>query len=270
MRNAPPKLMTTSFVPSSRSSIFTLLQYRLLAAHAICSQVFKKDYTEFPDSEMVDRILAWAHGSSAEPPSLYSHLLRKQDGLYFIQDVDFVTFLNQYYDPVSKRIKLRYLCSPHCLFTAYPVHRVFLYLFCAFSGDVLPVSDIMMFAPLIPLGQNQAEHNMDENQFETDAWALATEFDSAHWKGFAEFLVFGPDPADPDSNPNSDYPAKHPAPERTLTWVLIMRLLRNAFSHQKEISWTGLARIKAHVLLYMKSRVNFRRLVRCYEACILP
>jgi hypothetical protein len=53
---------------------------------------------------MVSRILGWAHGSPAEPPELYKHLLRKNGQVYSIQDQDFVTFLVLFYDPNRKEI----------------------------------------------------------------------------------------------------------------------------------------------------------------------
>jgi hypothetical protein len=223
---------------------------------------------------MLNRILCWAEGSTAEPPVLYSHLLKKVGNLYVIQDIDFKTFLNQHYDPHQRKIVLSGLSTVFGLLT----------IVCS-PGDVLPVCDILMFAQLIPLGQNQQENKIDEDKFETEAWALSAEFEPLEWANFARFLINGPDSArsmDQTVNPNYTYPlnaskegasadkTKYRVPETGLDkWVIVMRLLRNIFGHQKHIKWQGLADVKARVLSYMKSALNFRRLIECYESCLL-
>lgn len=213
--------------------------------------VFKKDYTEMPNPEMLNHILNWATGSSQQPPELYAHLLAKRDGLYFIQDRDFITFLNVYFDSKQQKIVL-------------PA-----------GNNNLPVCDIMMFAPLIPLGQNQQDQKMNETKFEQTAQALAEKFDLDQWENFANYLVNGPDrdkKGDPKVNPNCNYtyPKKYPTPRTDLEqWVVVMRLLRNIFSHQRDPNWGGLAVAKAKILAYMKSAANFQLLVKCYQDCLL-
>jgi len=211
--------------------------------------VFLKDYTDLPDADMVQQILGWANGSPAEPPRLYSHLLVKTGDLYYIRDEDFKAFLAQFYDSTSKRIVRR--------------------------GGVLPVMDIMMFVPLIPLGQLQSDSKMDEAKFEAQATQFAGKhFEASNQAAFRTWLVNGPDPArktDKLANPNHTYPPKHPNPGVSFTsWVLVVRLLRNIFSHQKDLDWRGLSSVKTQVLSYMRTPINFALFCRLYEACRKP
>jgi len=130
-----------------------------------------------------------------------------------------------------------------------------------------------MFIPLIPLGQLQVERKMDQALLEMIAADLATHFEAANESDFKSWLVNGPDPSkklDPTVNPNYTYPPKHPNPGVSLTsWVLVVKLLRNILSHQKDVTWKGLQAVKTHVLAYMKNSDAFAEFVRCYEQCQL-
>jgi len=209
--------------------------------------VFLRDYTDLPDPQMVEDILNWAHGSSAEPPQLYSHLLVKRGDLFYIRDGDFLAFLAQYYDASLKKIVLR-------------------------PGNKLPIIDIMMFVPLIPLGQLTKEQKMDETKFEADAQTFATtHFNAANELQFKKWLIYGPDPMyslDENVNPNYTYAKKRCDPA-TLSWVLVVRMLRNIFGHQKDITWQSLSEVKDRILSYMQNPINFNEFVRCYEMCCL-
>jgi hypothetical protein len=141
------------------------------------------------------------------------------------------------------------------------------------------------------LGQLQTENKMDEEKFEADAEAFAVaEFDAAQWVDFAAFLVNGPDPdkkTDKTVNPNYTVPEnkkmefKGKLPHQALEnlkfvkhkdgpfykWVVVVRMLRNIFSHQKDLKWDGLKLVKTHILRYMKSPTTIARFIHVYQAC---
>jgi len=123
----------------------------------------------------------------------------------------------------------------------------------------IPWSDVILFLPLLPLGQNQKDQQIDEQKFEADAWGLFnTVFNQNGWNQFATFLT--------QHAANPDYSNKQP---QQLTWVLVMRMLRNIIAHEKNLNWTGLMTCLDEVILFTSSRTNFRSLIATYEESLL-
>jgi len=105
---------------------------------------------------------------------------------------------------------------------------------------------------------------MNDNQFENQAYALFNaKFDTNKWPQFANYLITHP--ANPTyHNNNNKYNAQ------TLTWVLVMRLMRNIIAHEHQLKWQGLMATLGEVLQFTKSRENFRELIQIYENFIIP
>jgi len=115
-----------------------------------------------------------------------------------------------------------------------------------------------LFIPLLPLGQTQQNHRIDEAAFEAKGWDLHnTKYDQSKWDTFALYL----------STHGSNYAYKNKKPA-DLTWVLVMRLLRNIVAHENDVHWTGITACLQQVLVYMKKRENFRELIRAEEESI--
>ena len=118
----------------------------------------------------------------------------------------------------------------------------------------------MLFLPLLPLGQNQKEWKVDETSFESNAYDLhKNHFEVGNWPAFALYLT--------SHVANPFYAKKSP---HEVTWVLVMRMLRNIVAHEQSMQWAGVVDCLNQVLKYTKNRDNFRVLVRTYEMCLLP
>lgn len=119
---------------------------------------------------------------------------------------------------------------------------------------------MLLFIPLLPLGQNQKDHKIDEQTFEAAGWNLHnTVFKQGEWHGFAQFLTQHP------ANPN--YRQKNP---NQISWVLSMRMLRNIVAHESRIKWASVTDCLKRVVAYTSTRQNFRELISAYEQCIIP
>jgi len=118
---------------------------------------------------------------------------------------------------------------------------------------------VLLFIPLLPLGQNQKDQKIDEQGFDALAWNLFNnQFNQAGWNAFANYLTQHP--------ANPAYANKQPA---NVTWVLIMRMLRNIIAHEKDLNWSGLTACLTEVLLFTQTQQNFRALIFAYEESLL-
>jgi hypothetical protein len=91
------------------------------------------------------------------------------------------------------------------------------------------------------------------------AWGLHNAvFSQNGWAQFANFLT--------QHVANPAYVHKQP---NDVTWVLVMRMLRNIVAHEKTINWSGLMACLNEVIVYTKTRANFRSLITAYEQSLL-
>jgi len=195
--------------------------------------VYWRDYYAVPQGITPDKFINWANGSNVKPPSQLEHLLEKRGILYFLRDPNFAAFLKQYYNPHTHKLEN--------------------------IQAAIPWSDVILFLPLLPLGQNQKEQKIDENGFDQLAWGLHNAvFSQNGWAQFANFLT--------QHVANPAYVHKQP---NDVTWVLVMRMLRNIVAHEKTINWSGLMACLNEVIVYTKTRANFRSLITAYEQSLL-
>jgi hypothetical protein len=114
---------------------------------------------------------------------------------------------------------------------------------------------------LLPLGktESQKEHEINEQQFEKAGINLHTTlFDQGQWDNFANYLVQHP--------ANESHRSKMP---HEITWVLLIQLLRNIVEYESHSDWKGILECLDQVLLYTKSRQNFRELIHEYKQALL-
>lgn len=116
----------------------------------------------------------------------------------------------------------------------------------------------MLFIPLLPLGQRQKDHRLNEAKFEADSNKLHfNSFNTDNYDNFALYLI--------NHQANHEYSAHTPA---TLTWVLVMHLLRNIVAHEKSRHWIDINDCLQNVLVYTKTRQNFRALIHAEEDAV--
>lgn len=165
-----------------------------------------------------------------------------------LKDPHFEAFLKANYDVASKKLT-RLQSKPFILLSKK-------------QDQMVPWSDILLVIPILPLGQNQAEHKIDEPSFEQAAHQLAqTSFDAAQWNNFATYLTTHPaNPAYRNLQPN----------DADFTWVKTMRLLRNIVAHENSLLWNGVQACLQQVIHYTGSRDNFRSLLVLYETHLIP
>jgi hypothetical protein len=127
-----------------------------------------------------------------------------------------------------------------------------------FLAILAPWTDVLLFLPLLPLGQIPKDHKINEQQLETAGKNLdVTLFDQGQWNNFATFLTQHPS--------NSEYSNKKP---NEITWVMIMQLLRNVVSYESQLNWKGITSCMEQILLYTKTRRNFQALIHANELAI--
>ena len=104
----------------------------------------------------------------------------------------------------------------------------------------------MLMIPLLPLVQCQ--HAIDLREYETAATAYAEKnFNHDRWERFAQYLC--------SHCRNHDY---HNLQIAQLTWMDVMRMLRNIVAHEQDVYWSGIVECVQQVVTYMQSRQYFR------------
>ena len=109
------------------------------------------------------------------------------------------------------------------------------------------------------MGQIQKVKKINEPQFEQDAWNLSVKFDAAEWNNFAQFLT--------QHVANQAYAKYLP---NQITWVLVMRMLRNIMAHESSVLFVGLKQCLRKVVKYTRTEDNFRALLDAEERNIIP
>jgi hypothetical protein len=115
------------------------------------------------------------------------------------------------------------------------------------------------FVPLLSLDHNQKDERVDEDKFQADADKLHNEtFLNTNYDSFATYLISHP--------ANQAHAAKTPS---DLTWVLVMRMLRNIVAIEHRLHWRGIYECLQQILQYTRTRENFRALIRAEEEALL-
>jgi len=199
--------------------------------------VYWRDYFAVPEGISPDAFIDWACGSSISPPEQIIHLMEKRGSLYYLKDANFEMFLKEHYDPTSQKLV-------------------------EMKGVIKPWGDIVLFVPLLPLGQLQKEKKINEVTFDDACNQLLANgvFENAQWDHFAHFLI--------NHAANPVYANKGYAPNN-VTWVLALRMLRNIVAHEHTSNWAGLKDCLQEVVLFTKSRHNFRLWIHTYELNIV-
>jgi hypothetical protein len=208
------------------------------------ANVYWRDYTAVPEGTDTGLFVKWVDGDTQVPPRHLQHLFELRNGLYFLRDTFFETFLKTYYNPHVKRL--------------------------VYYGEPVPWADVVLFARLLPLAQiqnSQQQHGymykgpkIDESKFEHEAWNLHNAvFDQAQWPQLAQYVTQHP------ANPS--YAKMN---SQQISWVVLMRMLRNILAHERDLKWTGLSQCVQQVLRYTRTAQNFRLLIHAYETCVTP
>jgi len=198
------------------------------------ANVYWRDYTAVPEGIDTSLFIQRVDGSTKEPPRHLWRLFEQRNGLYYIRDHFFEVFLKTYYNPQTRRLEY-------------------------YFGNV-PWADVLLFAPLLPLSQSQKDQKIDEGKFNQLAWNLHnTLFDQAQWPRLAQYVTQHP--------ANHTYANMQP---QQISWVLLMRMLRNIVAHERDVKWVGLSQCLQEVLIYTRTRENFRSLVHAYEQSVIP
>jgi hypothetical protein len=203
------------------------------------AQVYWRDYWAVPDGVNPDLFVRrWATdgGGDWQPPPLMQHLFYQHPitKAYLLLDRFFDAFLKAHYDSKEKKL-LRY-------------------------NRPIPWAVLLLFAPLLPVSQQQKDKKLDETKFEGQAQALClSSFDTTKRVAVASYLTQHP------ANPS--YVSKLPT---DVTWVLFMRLLRNILAHEYDVDWTGLQGCLDLVLELTHTRENFRQLIDIYVSNVIP